>query len=254
MEIGLALGQSLGECQAAGEALALAETKRWCTAAPRAARRPLRSGISSRTPAFGTSPSSAERIPTDLGAHGLRHDPDGPWDPAFPCVPEFPCAPAVPAACLAACAAAFACRCASELVRPGLSGLTLSSASWRHIALSRPVRPTHAEKSGAVPVRSEVVGSDSGASVSVGSGASVSVGSGEGDADTVTEGLGVGLPGTPPVAALAMVPAATSTARTVRKNLSGFIRSNIGRKPLSALLDEGLVGRRLRVTTLAASS
>ena len=250
MEIGLALGQSLGECQAAGEALALAETERWCTSPPRAARHPLRSGISSHWDiAFQRR---TETI--DLGARGLRHDPDGPWDPAFTCIPEFPCAAAVFAACLAACAAAFACRCASELVRPGLSGSTFSSASWRHVALSRPVRPTHAEKSGSVPVRSEVVGSDSGASVSVGSGASVSVGSGEGDADAVTEGLGVGLPGTPPVAALAMVPAATSTARTVRKNLSGFIRSNIGRKPLGALLDEGLVGRRLRVTTLAASS
>jgi hypothetical protein len=50
-----------------------------------------------------------------------------------------------------------------------------------------------------------------------------------------------------------MVPATTSTARTVRKNLIGFIRSSIGRKALSALLDEGLVGRRLRVTTLAGN-
>jgi hypothetical protein len=58
-----------------------------------------------------------------------RYEPDGPCDPEFPCVPELPCVPAAFAACPAACAAAFACRCPSELVRPGLSGLTFRSAS-----------------------------------------------------------------------------------------------------------------------------
>jgi hypothetical protein len=51
------------------------------------------------------------------------------YEPDGPCVPEFPRLPAAFAASLAACAAAFACRCASELVRPGLSGFTWSSAS-----------------------------------------------------------------------------------------------------------------------------
>lgn len=58
-----------------------------------------------------------------------RYEPDGPFDPEFPCMPELPCVPAAFAACLAACAAAFACKWASELVRPGLSGLTFSSES-----------------------------------------------------------------------------------------------------------------------------
>src|SRR4029450_11593666 len=83
------------------------------------------------------------------------------------------------------------------------------------IALSSPVTPTHAEKSGAVPVSSEVVSSASGASVSVGSG----------DSETAAGGLGVGLPLTPPVAAFAIVPATMSTAHAMSRTLSGFIDS-----------------------------
>src|SRR4029450_2844342 len=83
------------------------------------------------------------------------------------------------------------------------------------IALSSPVTPTHAEKSGAVPVSSGVVSSASGASVSVGSG----------ESETATGGLGVGLPWTPPVAALAIVPATTSTAHAMSRTLSGFMGS-----------------------------
>lgn len=86
--------------------------------------------------------------------------------------------------------------------------------------------PVHPEKSGAVPVVSELVGVASGASVSVGSGlsgASVSVGSGEVESVTVAEGLRVGLPCTPPVAALAIVPAAMTTANAMRRTLSGFM-------------------------------
>ena len=72
---------------------------------------------------------TARGLGVDLTEPRSRYEPDGPCDPEFPCVPELPCVPAALAACLAACAAAFACRCASELVRPGLSGFTFSSAS-----------------------------------------------------------------------------------------------------------------------------
>ena len=71
-----------------------------------------------------------------------------------------------------------------------------------------------------VPVLPEVVASASGASVS---GPSVSVGSGDGESETVREGLGVGLPWTPPVAALAIVAATMSTAKAIRTILSGFM-------------------------------
>jgi hypothetical protein len=142
--------------------------------------------------------------------------------------------PVVFAACLAACAARFACKWASELARPGLSSLAFSSASWRQIALSSPVRPWHAEKSGAVSPLFEVVASASGASVSgasvsVGSGASVSAASGDGEGEMVTEGLGEGFPCTPPVAALAIVPAAMIAANTIMRVLSGFMGLSIGR-------------------------
>ena len=63
-----------------------------------------------------------------MDCSGSRYDPEEPCDSEFPC-PEFPCVPAAFAACLADFAAAFACKWASELVRPGLSGLTFSSAS-----------------------------------------------------------------------------------------------------------------------------
>jgi hypothetical protein len=56
------------------------------------------------------------------------YDPEGPCDPEFPC-PDFPCVFPAFAACFAAFAAAFACKWASELVRPGLSGFTFSSAA-----------------------------------------------------------------------------------------------------------------------------
>jgi hypothetical protein len=62
--------------------------------------------------------------------------------------------------------------------------------------------PSHPVKSGAVPLSPEVVASALGASVSVDSG--------NGESETVAEGLGVGLPWTPPVAAL-IVPATMST-------------------------------------------
>jgi hypothetical protein len=39
-----------------------------------------------------------------------------------------------------------------------------------------------------------------------------------------------------------MVPATTSTARTVRKNLIGFIRSSIGRKPSAHYWTKGWSG------------
>ena len=69
--------------------------------------------------------------------------------------------------------------------------------------------------------------SASGASAVLGSGASVSVGSGYGE----TEGLGVGFPWTPPVAALAIVPATMSTANAMRKILSGFMDSVSAGRP-----------------------
>src|SRR4029450_2328050 len=95
------------------------------------------------------------------------------------------------------------------------------------MALSSPVTPAHAEKSGAVPVSSEVVSSASGASVSVGSVDSQS--------EPAAEGLGVGLPRTPPVAALAIVPAAMSTAHAVGRTLNGFIDSVWPDDPAKAL-------------------
>jgi hypothetical protein len=83
--------------------------------------------------------------------------------------------------------------------------------------------PSHPEKSGEVPLSSEVVASASGASVSVDSG--------NGESETVAEGLDVGLPWTPPVAALAIVPATMSTANAMRKTLSGFIGSLSAGRP-----------------------
>jgi hypothetical protein len=91
--------------------------------------------------------------------------------------------------------------------------------------LSSPVRPSHAEKFGAVPVLSEVVASSSGASVSVGSG----------EFETATGGLGVGLPWTPPVAALATVPATMSAATAMRKILSGFMGSVSAGRPTNTI-------------------
>jgi hypothetical protein len=57
------------------------------------------------------------------------------------------------------------------------------------------------------------------------------VDSGNGDSETVAEGLGVGLPWTPPVAALAIVPATMSTADAMRKTLSGFMGSLSAGRP-----------------------
>jgi hypothetical protein len=97
------------------------------------------------------------------------------------------------------------------------------------VTADRVVEPGQAdargEVRGAVPVLSEVVPSASGASVSVGSG----------ESEAATEGLGVGLPWTPPVAALAIVPATMSTAHAMSSTLSGFSGSGWRDDPANAI-------------------
>mgnify|MGYP003694468763 CR=1 FL=1 len=139
----------------------------------------------------------------------------------------------------------------ARFVRPGLSGFTLSSASCRQIALVSPVRPTHAEKSGVVPVLSEVVDSASGPRSRWVRGLSP-VGSGE--SETATGGLGVGLPWTPPVAALATVPATMSMAPAMRTIRSGFIGSISAERPTNAIGQTANSGPRWGTTQGAKSN
>jgi hypothetical protein len=93
------------------------------------------------------------------------------------------------------------------------------SAWWRQMEFSRPVRPTHAEKSGATP---PPPGEDD----SVGSGAGVSLGSADSEAEgeslglSLSETLEVGVGSSPDEetrwgAAFAMVPAIRTAASTV---------------------------------------
>jgi hypothetical protein len=94
-----------------------------------------------------------------------------------------------------------------------------------------------------VPLLSEVVASVSGASVSVVSGYS----------ETVAGGLDVGLPWSPPVAALAIVPKRT-TANAMRRILTSFMGSVSAGRPADTLAEglvSGGIGRTASRTRLA---
>src|SRR4029453_14446497 len=63
-----------------------------------------------------------------------------------------------------------------------------------------------------------------------------------------------GLPWTPPVAALAIVPATTSTANAMRRILSGFMGSVSARRPANTIgrrAGSGGIGRKASRTRLA---
>ena len=70
-----------------------------------------------------------------------------------------------------------------------------------------------------------------------------------------TEGLGVGLPWTPPVAALAIVPATMSMANAMRMILSGFMGSISAERPTNAIGQTANSGRtRGRLKTQSRTS
>ena len=86
--------------------------------------------VSRRSGTSATWPKTRSEVQRrgSSGRSRSHYDPEGPRNPDFPCAALAAFLSAF-AALLSAFAARFACKWASELVRPGLAGLTFSSAS-----------------------------------------------------------------------------------------------------------------------------